>query len=115
MIVLLSGCGKSTNSNDNSSIISLPTTYTEKTANGYRNPEFSVSENSSSSSTSKHENSSSSPTLHDRYIASKNSNRYHISSCSSAKKIKEENIIIFEDVNEASANGYTPCSICLGN
>ena len=46
------------------------------------------------------------------YVASLNGSKYHLSSCSSAQKIKEENRIWFKDSDSAEAAGYEPCSIC---
>lgn len=46
------------------------------------------------------------------YVASKNSTKYHILTCSSASKITETNKIWFDTAEEAAAAGYTPCNIC---
>lgn len=121
-LIILCGC-ENTDQNINSNFsISLPTNFTEETANGYkesssasssnassRNPENSSSKNS----TSKEEISRDSPSLSNQYFGSKNSTVYHIPNCSSAKKIKEENLIIFEDISEAERRGYRPCARCL--
>ena len=100
------GCSNTTEADENKVVISLPTAHTELTANGYRNPALAVSSNVSSSGTITIDDSLT-------YVASKNSKVFHILDCSSAKKIKEENIIIFEDYEDASTNGYEPCSKCL--
>ncbi len=46
-------------------------------------------------------------------VASKNSNLYHKPDCSVVKNIKEENIVIFEDKEDAEKSGYKPHK-CVG-
>lgn len=45
-------------------------------------------------------------------VASRYSNRYHTPDCRYIRRIKEENIIIFEDPEDAERNGYIPCKKC---
>ena len=45
-------------------------------------------------------------------VSSKESNIYHKSDCRYIKRIKEENIVIFEDPEDAESNGYIPCKHC---
>ena len=47
-----------------------------------------------------------------RYIGNKNSKKLHISSCASLPKA--ENQVIFDNYEEALAEGYTPCGSCMG-
>ena len=49
-----------------------------------------------------------------KYVASKNSTKYHAPWCSGAKRIKEENKIWFNNKEEAEVMGYTPASNCKG-
>ena len=46
------------------------------------------------------------------FVASKNSDVYHISSCGQAGKIKSENLITFRSADAAEASGRHPCSFC---
>jgi len=46
------------------------------------------------------------------YVASKNSDKFHVSTCSFAARIKKENKICFSSREEAIKRGYTACSIC---
>lgn len=46
------------------------------------------------------------------YIGNKNSKKLHIPSCSSLPK--EENRVYFDSYDEAIAEGYVPCSKCMG-
>ncbi len=46
------------------------------------------------------------------YIGNKNSKKFHLSTCSGAKDIKEQNKVIFESHDDAVENGYTPCKTC---
>jgi len=50
-----------------------------------------------------------------RYVGSRNSNIYHVLSCSSAKRIKESNKIYFTSSKEARSKGYRACKICKPN
>lgn len=42
------------------------------------------------------------------YVGSKNSNKYHLSTCPVAKRIKPENRVCFSSQEEAKARGYLP-------
>jgi len=48
------------------------------------------------------------------YLASKRSKFFHEPGCWQAKRIKEENKVIFKTKKEAIASGYTPHKICGG-
>lgn len=48
------------------------------------------------------------------YVASKSGIKYHLPSCSGAKRIKEENKVWFDTKEQAAAAGYTPASNCPG-
>jgi len=45
------------------------------------------------------------------FVASKNSNKYHLPDDPHAKKIKPENLITFQTEEEARQAGYEPCSL----
>lgn len=47
-----------------------------------------------------------------RVVVSKNSDKYHFSWCSGAKRIKEENKIWFNSTQEAERAGYTLAANC---
>ncbi len=47
------------------------------------------------------------------YVASKNSNKYHLSTCQWAQKIKPENKICFSSADEAQKRGYQPAKCCI--
>jgi len=49
-----------------------------------------------------------------KYVASKNSDKYHAPWCSGAQRIKTENQIWFNNKTEAETAGYTPASNCKG-
>lgn len=46
------------------------------------------------------------------YIGNQNSKVFHVSSCTSVKRMKESNQVILENKEEALAQGYRPCKIC---
>jgi hypothetical protein len=48
------------------------------------------------------------------YVASKNSDKYHLPSCSGAKRIAEHNKIWFNSKEEAEGLGYQPAANCPG-
>jgi len=49
-----------------------------------------------------------------KYVASKNGTKYHLPWCASAKRIKEENKIWFDSVEEAQKAGYAAAANCPG-
>ena len=46
------------------------------------------------------------------YVASKGSNKYHLTDCGIAKNIKAENKVCFATQDEAVKAGYSPCGVC---
>ena len=54
------------------------------------------------------------PSASGSYVASKNSNKYHLPWCSGATRITEENKIWFSSKAEAEAAGYPPAGNCKG-
>ncbi|MEK7133403.1 MAG: hypothetical protein AAB771_01805 [Patescibacteria group bacterium] len=48
------------------------------------------------------------------YVASKNSDKYHLPWCAGAQRIKEENKIWFASKEEAEKTGYKPAENCEG-
>lgn len=47
-----------------------------------------------------------------RYVGSVNSDKYHVCTCTYAKRIKTENLVCFQSKDEAEAAGYIPCGVC---
>lgn len=47
------------------------------------------------------------------FVASKNSNKYHLSTCQWAKRIKPENRICFSSAEEAEKKGYIGAKCCI--
>lgn len=47
------------------------------------------------------------------FVASKNSNKYHLASCQWAQKIKLENKICFSSAEEATSRGYQGAKCCI--
>lgn len=47
------------------------------------------------------------------YVASKNSDKYHLASCQWASKIKPENKVCFSSVDEAQKRGLQPAKCCI--
>lgn len=62
----------------------------------------------------KEADSASAETSSSGYVASKNGTKYHLPWCSGAKRITEENKVVFETKEEAEASGYTPAANCPG-
>ena len=48
------------------------------------------------------------------YVGSRTSTKYHLPTCSGAKRIKEENRVWFKSKEEAESRGYTPAGNCPG-
>lgn len=47
-----------------------------------------------------------------RYVGSKHSDKYHLSTCQWAKRIRTQNQIWFDTIAGAKASGYRACSVC---
>ncbi len=47
-----------------------------------------------------------------KIVASKSSNKYHLSDCSAVKNIDKENLVEFKSAEDAVKAGYTPCGLC---
>lgn len=47
------------------------------------------------------------------YVGSKNSDKYHLTSCKWAGNIKASNKITFNSENQARSRGYSPCRTCI--
>ena len=47
-------------------------------------------------------------------VGSKSGTKYHLPTCSGAKRIKPENLITFESIEAAKAAGYTAAANCPG-
>jgi hypothetical protein len=54
------------------------------------------------------------PALAGPYVGSKSGTKYYLTTCASAKRIKEANKVYFASVNDAKAAGYTPAANCPG-
>jgi len=46
------------------------------------------------------------------FVGSENSDKYHRQSCEWAHKISPENLVVFENAEEAASSGYVPCKVC---
>ncbi len=46
------------------------------------------------------------------FYGSKNSNVYHYGSCSYVDRIKDANLVIFTNAQDAVDRGYRPCDVC---
>lgn len=78
----------------------------------YKNLEKTQTTSYSSSSIMATSSSSSNSYDSGNYVASANSNKFHISSCKWAKKISDSNKITFTSRNDAINQGYQPCKVC---
>lgn len=47
------------------------------------------------------------------FVGSKNSNKYHLPTCSSAKRIKPENVVCFKSAQDATDKNYQPDKSCI--
>ena len=110
-LLFFNGCSYNSEANNRTyekPVIVLPDEYTAYTINGYKNISDTLSDITSSDSTV----TSSDSSYNGRYYASKNSTTYHTKDCSNAKRIKTENLIIFETKEDAENNGYRYCTKC---
>lgn len=54
------------------------------------------------------------PAATGKYVASKSGTKYHLPTCSGAKRIKDENKVWFQSKEEAEAAGYEAAANCKG-
>lgn len=47
-----------------------------------------------------------------KFVASKNSDKYHLATCATANKIDDANKVTFNTPEEAVKAGYSPCKVC---
>lgn len=78
----------------------------DDTVNGYR-----VAASAAASSSEATSNASA-PAVETVYYANMSSKKFHRPSCSSARKLKQENLYLCESRDRLIAEGYTPCSRC---
>ena len=71
-------------------------------------------ENKNIEQTTKNEITTPADTYAGNYVASKNSDKYHLPWCGGAARIKPENQIWFTTKEEAEAAGYSPAGNCEG-
>lgn len=90
-------------------VVVEPDEDTAYNINGYKDTKVtsSTTENVSSDDTS-------SSISNAKYVGNKNSKKLHTAECSYAKRINDENIILFENLEDAKSKGYVSCSRCLG-
>ena len=102
IFILMCGCqNKKTESEiAPEAVVKIPT---DTTVNGYR-----ISEPSNSTEGEPSSN------VNDAllYYANKNTKTFHLSTCGSAKRIKNENLYITDDRAELLLDDYKPCSNC---
>jgi hypothetical protein len=48
-----------------------------------------------------------------KYVASSNSDKYHVCGCEWASKISARNLVCYESKAKAESDGKTPCGICF--
>lgn len=112
--------GSNKTANSTNSIVVLPDQETKNTVNGYKivDDEDSLpsdvlsSEVSSIAQSSNSSEVNSGENIVNYYVGNKNTKKFHNSNCRYAAKIKEENTVRFSNSDEATGQGYVPCSVC---
>lgn len=133
ILTVLSGCTNRTyshNETDDTQIVVLPDESTAATVNGYKitnNESEQTKENNKNSSPDEtketeikketEENSESEKPAETNknqteYIANSSTKKFHKSTCTYAKKIKDENKLESNDRSELISEGYEPCKKC---
>lgn len=83
-----------------------------KNENADNNTSASSADNSQNSAT-KNQDKTNTDNQKCAFVASKNSNKYHLATCQFAQKIKPENKICFPSADEAIARGYQGAKCCI--
>ena len=94
------GCAKADNpkpEKDTPTVI-LPDSKAQQTLNGYK--------------TEDKKEETKQPNITGQYYANKSSKKFHLSSCSYAKSIKETNLLTTFDRASLINDGYKPCAKC---
>lgn len=95
------GCYKTdTETTSGDQLIVMPDSQTAATVNGYKTAVSSLTESAQT------DNSSYS------YYANTSSKKFHLSSCSYAKQIKEENLKVTNSRDELVNSGFSLCKKC---
>jgi hypothetical protein len=77
------------------------------------NETASVANNSQPAEQPPAQNTTAPETKNCPYVASKNSNKYHLASCQFAAKIKPENKVCFSSADEAQKRGFQGAKCCI--
>lgn len=110
IFTVLTGCNNDnviSTSEPSVTIVVEPNNITSNNLNGYKDLSAKPSNHNK-----KDNNTSSTNPSNAQYIGNKNSKKFHISNCTYAQKMKNENAIYFNARADATSNGYTPCSKC---
>ncbi len=84
------------------------------TGNTPEKPQKSTNSSQSTTSTPSRATDTETPAEGTYYVASKNGSVYHLPYCSGAKRISEQNKIVFKTKAEAEAAGLRPAANCPG-
>ncbi len=104
--LLLCGCGERSpidNASESVVTVNIPT---DDSVNGYRIEKETVSSQSNSSVL---QSSQAGDII---YYANTNSKKFHLSTCGTGKRTKQENLYVTEDRAELINDGFTPCKSC---
>lgn len=90
----------------------------ENSSRSLKNEQEAIVNDKAASSTTQQNSASSEAKLEPEkkacaYMGSKNSDKYHLPTCRWAKQIKQENIVCFSSVEDATAAGYQPDKGCV--
>lgn len=94
-------------------VIVYPDEETAYTINGYKDVNKVQSNSSENSDQQVSSSVSSTDKYNGKYLGNKNTKTFHTTNCRYIKKTKEENVRIFENLDEATAEGYKSCSVCI--
>lgn len=107
LILSLGACSankQETTPEKNTPTVIVPDETAKQTLNGYRN---SYEKNDTESKPEENK-----PIFSKEYYANKSSKKFHLNSCSYAKSIKEENLLLSGDRTSLIEEGYKPCGKC---
>lgn len=88
-------------------VVVEPDQDTRYTINGYKDTSVTSSKPSDETTSSDAQDSN------EKIIGNRNTKKLHKLECSYVKNLKEENVDIFESLEDALLNGYTQCSRCF--
>ena len=118
LLICISGCTEEygAQSDTNTQIVILPSEHIKDTVNGYKAEIYNdITSDPSTDIVSSSSESSSTLPESNYYVGNKNSKKFHNQYCKYVSSISDKNLHVFDSVEDAINDGYSPCGTCMKN